>query len=136
MLRYGTLVLVLALTAAGCASGGTGAPSAAVPLADVSAFAGHWSGWITSPSVSTRAITVIRPDGTFTGASPTAGAVDVTGTITVKDGQARYETQAGRPAGIFVVPRGTMVLSERGGKRVIDGVSDDGKVKFQLTSMD
>ncbi len=134
MLRYMTLIGALALVAAGCASGGTGQPSAAIPLTDVSAFAGHWSGWINAPSLSTRAITVIRPDGTFTSASPTAGAVDVTGVITVQDGKARYATQAGRPAGIFVQPSGTMTLSERAGKRVIDGVSDDGKVKFELTA--
>jgi hypothetical protein len=105
-------------------------------MTDVSAFAGHYSGWITSPTLSTRAMTTIKQDGTFTAASQTAGTVDVTGAITVKDGKARYETVAGRPAGIFVVPSGTMTLSQRAGKKVLDGRSDDGKVTFQFTTVD
>ncbi len=132
MVRYSMLIVALVLLAAGCASGG----SRSVPISDVTAFTGHYSGWITSPTLSTRAVTAIRPDGTFTVSSPTAGTVDVSGTITVKDGKARYETVAGRPAGIFVVPSGTMALSQSAGRKVLDGTSDDGKVTFQFRAAD
>ncbi len=129
MLRY-AILFALALALAGCASAG---PATPVPVADVSSFTGHWSGWITSPTLSTRAMTVVRPDGSFTGSSMSQGTVDVNGIITVKDGKARYKTVEGRPTGIFVEPSGTLTLSELAGKKVLDGISDDGKVKFQFT---
>lgn len=134
MLRYTTLIVALAFVAAGCASGGAASPTTATTITDVSMLAGSWTGWVNTsqPSVSTRTMTVIRPDGSFTASALTPGAGDTQGTITVKDGTARYQSMAGRPAGVFFVPTGTMTLSERGGKRVIDGKSDDGKVTFEL----
>ncbi len=132
MLRYSALIVALVFLAAGCASGRSGS----VPIGDVTEFTGHYSGWITSPVLSTPAVTAIRPDGTFTVSSRTAGTMDAIGSITVKDGKARYTTVTGRPAGIFVVPSGSMVLSRRAGRKVLEGTSDDGRVTFQFRTAD
>ncbi len=136
MLRSTFVIAIAVFLVSGCASGGPGAASTAVSISDVSMLAGHWAGWITSPMASTRAIIAVRPDGTFTGSSMSAGTVGNDGTITVKDGIARYQTIGARPQNIFYAPSGTMALSERGGKKVLAGRSDDGNVKFEFTTVD
>ncbi len=135
MVRYATLIVALVLAVGACATTAT-QPTAAVPITDVSMLAGHWSGWVESPVASSRVITAIRPDGSFTGSSMAAGATDTSGMFTVKDGKAHYQIAGNRTVGIFAAQSGTMMLSQRNGKKVLDGTSDDGKVKFQLTSVD
>ncbi len=136
MLRYATLVIALAFVVAGCATGGSGATATAVPITDVSMLAGHWSGWVNSPVTSARVIAVIRPDGSFTGSSMAIGSTDTNGTFTVKDGQAHYQVAGNRTVGIFAAQSGTLSLSERGGKKLLAGKSDDGKVLFEFTTVD
>ncbi len=136
MVRNMMLVAILVFVVTGCASGGAGSASPALSITDVSMLAGHWTGWITSPMANTRAIIAIRPDGTFTGSSMSAGTVGNDGTITVKDGTARYQTIGARPQNIFYAPSGTLTLSQRAGKRVLEGRSDDGGVKFEFTAVD
>ncbi len=136
MVRYATLIVALVLVVGGCATTGSQGTAAAVPITDVSMLAGHWSGWVESPVSSSRVITAIRPDGSFTGSSMAAGATDAAGMFTVKDGKAYYQIAGNRTVGIFAAQSGTMTLSQRNGKKMLDGTSDDGKVKFQLTSVD
>ncbi len=136
MLRYTTLVLALVLVAAGCATGTSGTAATAVPITDVSMLAGHWSGWVNSPVTSARVITAIRPDGTFTGSSMAPGSTDTSGMFTVKEGKAHYQIAVNRTAGIFAAQSGTLTLSQRGSKKILDGQSDDGKVQFQFTAVD
>ena len=131
MLHYIALVIALAIGLGGCATAATsGTP---VAITDVKQLAGHWTGWAFMPQVSGSTVTTIRPDGTFTASTNYAGTSDVYGTISVRDGKARYETTARQQVGVFVTPSGTVQLYESGSKRILRGQSDDGLVKFNAS---
>jgi hypothetical protein len=131
MLHYIALVIALAIGLGGCASA---APSGTpVAITDVKQLAGHWTGWVFRPQVTGSTVTTIRPDGTFTAATNYAGTTDVYGTISVKDGKARYQTTLQQQGGVPVTPSGTVQLYESGGKRTLSGRSDDGLVTFSAS---
>jgi len=125
------LILVLAIGIGGCASATTS--ETPVSITDVKQLSGHWTGWVFRPQVSASTVTTIRPDGTFTASTIYAGTSDVYGTVSVKDGKARYQVSERQPSGPFVTPTGTLQLYENGGKRVLRGKSDDGLVTFDAT---
>ena len=102
-------------------------------ITDVKQLAGHWTGWVFMPQVRGSTVTTIRPDGTFTASTNYAGTSDVYGTISVKDGKARYQTTLQQQGGVQVTPSGTVQLYESGGKRTLSGRSDDGLVTFSAS---
>ena len=131
MLHYIALVIALAIGLGGCATAATsGTP---VAITDVKQLAGHWTGWTFRPQVSGSTVTTIRPDGTFTASTNYSGTTDVYGTISVKDGKARYQTTLQQQGGVSVTPSGTVQLYESGGKRMLSGQSDDGLLKFNAS---
>ena len=131
MLHYIALVIALAIGLGGCASAATsGTP---VAITDVKQLAGHWTGWVFRPQVTGSTVTTIRPDGTFTAATNYAGTTDVYGTISVKDGKARYQTTLQQQGGVQITPSGTVQLYESGSKRTLSGRSDDGLVTFSAS---
>jgi len=127
MLHYIALVIALAIGLGGCATAASGTP---VAITDVKQLAGHWTGWVFRPQVTGSTVTTIRPDGTFTASTNYAGVTDVYGTISVKDGKARYQMTLQQQGGVSVTPSGTVQLYESGGKRTLSGQSDDGLVTF------
>ncbi|PYO02079.1 MAG: hypothetical protein DMD91_05430 [Candidatus Rokuibacteriota bacterium] len=133
MMRYGVLVIALAVVIGGCAT--AGAPETPVAITDVNQLAGHWTGWVFRPQVSGSVVTTIRPDGTFTASSNSPGITDVYGNISVRDGKARYETTLSQQGGVVVTPSGTVQLFDGGGKRILRGQSDDGMVKFNASQV-
>src|SRR5262245_18593786 len=117
MLHYIALVIVLASGLGGCASAATDATPVAITA--VKQLAGHWTGWVARPPVTGSTVTTIRPDGTFTASTNCAGVTDVYGTISVKDGKARYQMTLQQQGGVSVTPSGTVQLYESGGKRTL-----------------
>src|SRR5436309_16001398 len=116
MLQYIALVIALAIGLGGCATAATsGTP---VAITDVKQLAGHWTGWAFMPQVSGSTVTTIRPDGTFTASPNYAGTSDVYGTISVRDGKARYETTARQQGGGFGSPSGSAQLYDTGSKPI------------------
>ena len=132
MIGQGIAVLVLsAVIATACATTGGGGAGTPVAITSPQQLAGQWNGYLSGQRITTTAVTVIRPDGTYTANPRTPQLPAVDGVITVADGKARYRSSPG-PMATQVTQAGTLELYQKGGKRVLAGRSDDGNVKFEL----
>lgn len=112
------LVLVVALTEAGCARPTPPTPAmSTVPITDFRSVAGKWGGLVRGlpPRGSSRdedfVDVEIRPDGTYDfGIFRTVGVFGGTGKLTIEDGRLMLKTERGSS---------TLVLLEGNGRRIL-----------------
>jgi hypothetical protein len=95
----------------------------AQPAVDLKQVVGQWDGTGTSPTVRTFPVKLlVRSDGTYESFTPNR----FTGTVTVADGQLRWNShETGRT--------GTWTLHEGDGRRVLVMRTDDGTITWNLT---
>jgi hypothetical protein len=112
--------LILAVALAGCSATAT-APRA--PVAGVGDLAGAWTGWLITSRDTLPATLDIDRDGTFTLA---ARGVRVAGTVTVRDGAARFDA-----GGVW---HGTLSLRRNDGRCLLQIARADGLLPGRVRS--
>jgi hypothetical protein len=101
------------------------------PIRDLNSIAGKWEGVIYYPAGASPYTLTIRQDGTWESITPGDSALSRTigarrvGKGKLSEGKYQYKSETTGGTGV-------LILHEEGGRRVLVGKSDDGKVRIEL----